>query len=781
MEVITRMTEVKKTKNIPLLPLRGLLVYPTMVLHIDVGRERSVAALEHAMLEDNLIFLVTQKEMSIENPTPDDLYSVGTVAYVKQMLKLPNGTIRVLVEGLNRAKVIDYRDAEEFAVVEIENFEDSNTVDPETEALMRTLLTYFEKYSKASSKVTTETYDTVADIEEPGRFADMVASYLPLKINGKQEILKIIDVKERLEILIQRLHDEQEVLNLEKKISSKVKRAMEKAQKEFYLREQMKAIQTELGDREGKTGEVSELKKKIQESGMPESTLKAAYKELDRYEKLPAAAAESGVIRSYIDWLVALPWKEKTEDRHDIKMAEKVLNRDHEGLDKVKERILEYLSVRQLKQSLRGPILCLAGPPGVGKTSLAKSISEALNRKFVRISLGGVRDESEIRGHRRTYVGAMPGRIIQGMKKAGTVNPVFLLDEIDKMSNDFRGDPSAAMLEVLDPEQNNTFSDHYIEETYDLSNVLFVATANDLSTIPGPLLDRMEIITIAGYTEQEKHEISKKHLIPKQLREHGLTKTQLQIRDDAIIDLIRFYTREAGVRGLERQIATLCRKAAMQIVAGDKKRVVMAAKNLEDILGKHRFHYGQAETENQIGVATGLAYTTVGGDTLQIEVSLTPGKGKLQLTGKLGDVMKESAQTALSYVRSKSEDLNIDPEFFDKHDIHIHVPEGAVPKDGPSAGITMVTAITSAITKRPIRREVGMTGEVTLRGRVLPIGGLKEKTLGAHRAGLTTIILPKDNERDIDDIPDSVREQLSFKIVSNADEVLEIALDGGEI
>lgn len=781
MEVITRMTEVKRTKDIPLLPLRGLLVYPTMVLHIDVGRERSVAALEHAMLEDNLIFLVTQKEMSIENPTPDDLYTVGTVAYVKQMLKLPNGTIRVLVEGLNRAKVVDYRDGEEFAVVEIENFEDSKTVDAETEALMRTLLTYFEKYSKASSKVTTETYDTVADIEEPGRFADMVASYLPLKITGKQEILKIIDVKERLEILIQRLHDEQEVLNLEKKISSKVKRAMEKAQKEFYLREQMKAIQTELGDREGKTGEVSELKKKIQESGMPEAILKVAYKELDRYEKLPAAAAESGVIRSYIDWLVALPWKEKTEDRHDIKMAEKVLNRDHEGLDKVKERILEYLSVRQLKQSLRGPILCLAGPPGVGKTSLAKSIAEALNRKFVRISLGGVRDESEIRGHRRTYVGAMPGRIIQGMKKAGTVNPVFLLDEIDKMSNDFRGDPSAAMLEVLDPEQNNSFSDHYIEETYDLSNVLFVATANDLSTIPGPLLDRMEIITIAGYTEQEKHEISKKHLLPKQLKEHGLSKAQLQIRDDAIIDLIRYYTREAGVRGLERQIATLCRKAAMQIVAGDKKRVVMAAKNLEDILGKHRFHYGQAETENQIGVATGLAYTTVGGDTLQIEVSLTPGKGKLQLTGKLGDVMKESAQTALSYVRSKSEDLNIDPEFFDKHDIHIHVPEGAVPKDGPSAGITMVTAITSAITKRPIRREVGMTGEVTLRGRVLPIGGLKEKTLGAHRAGLTTIILPKDNERDIDDIPDSVREQLSFKIVSNADEVLEIALDGGEI
>jgi len=500
---------------------------------------------------------------------------------------------------------------------------------------------------------------------------------------------------------------------------------------------------------------------------------------LDRYEKLPAASAESGVIRNYIEWLVTVPWKESTEDRLDISLAEEILNRDHDGLEKVKERILEYLSVRQLMNSVRGPILCLAGPPGVGKTSLARSVAESLNRNFVRASLGGVRDESEIRGHRRTYVGAMPGRIIQGMKKAGTVNPVFLLDEIDKMSNDFRGDPSAAMLEVLDPEQNSTFSDHYIEEPYDLSQVMFIATANDLSTIPGPLLDRMEVISIAGYTEIEKIMITKNHLIPKQISENGLKKTQLAIKDEAIVDLIRYYTREAGVRSLQRQIAALCRKAAKIIVTGEKKRVTVNSKVLEEMLGKHRYHYGQAEEENQVGVATGLAYTTVGGDTLQIEVSLTPGKGRLILTGKLGDVMKESAQTALSYVRSLSNKLEISPDYFDQNDIHIHVPEGAVPKDGPSAGITMATALVSAISNKPIKREVGMTGEITLRGRVLPIGGLKEKSLGAHRAGLTTIIIPKDNEKDIDDIPESIREQLTFKPVSSAEEVLKIALVGG--
>lgn len=777
MEVNTRMEKVNK--KIPLLPLRGLLVYPSMVLHIDVGRTKSVAALEHAMLNDNKIFLATQKDLRVENPEKDELYDVGTLVTVKQMLKLPNGTLRILVEGICRAEIKDYQEEKEFTTVDIVLHEDSTEKDVEIEALMRTLLNYFEKYAKSSNKITAETIDSVVDIEEPGRLADIIASHLPLKIGEKQEVLSVFNIKKRLDHLIIRLHDEQEVLNLEKKINTKVKQAMERTQKEYYLREQMKAIQAELGDREGKTGEVADLRKRVEEAGMPESTEKIALKELNRYEKLPAASAESGVIRNYIEWLVSIPWKQTTTDRIDVIHAEEILNRDHDGLEKVKERILEYLAVRQLMNEIKGPILCLVGPPGVGKTSLARSVAESLDRKFVRVSLGGVRDESEIRGHRRTYVGAMPGRIIQGMKKAGTINPVFLLDEIDKMSNDFKGDPSAAMLEVLDPEQNNSFSDHYIEEPYDLSKVMFLATANDLSTIPGPLLDRMEVITIAGYTELEKLEITKNHLIPKQLQENGLKKTQLIIKEEAVTDIIRYYTREAGVRNLQRQIAALCRKAAKIIVSGDKKRVTVNSKVLIEMLGKHRFHYGQAETENQIGVATGLAYTSVGGDTLQIEVALTPGKGKIQLTGKLGEVMKESAQTALSYVRSISTKIEIDAEFFDQHDIHIHVPEGAVPKDGPSAGITIATALVSAVTNKPIKREVGMTGEITLRGRVLPIGGLKEKSLGAHRAGLTTIIIPKDNERDIDDIPESIREELTFKPVTSAKEVLDIAIVGG--
>lgn len=771
------MTELKK--NVPLLPLRGLLVFPSMVLHIDVGRKRSVAALEHAMMNDNKIFLTTQKDLRVEKPEKEDLYMIGTYVSVKQMLKLPNGTLRILVEGICRGKIVHYQENDDFTTVDIELHEDSKEKDVEMEALMRTVVNYFEKYAKSSNKITAETIESVLDIEEPGRLADIIASHLPFKISEKQEVLSIFNIKKRLDHLMIRLHDEQEVLNLEKKINTKVKQAMERTQKEYYLREQMKAIQAELGDREGKTGEVADLRKRVEESGMPESTQKVALKELERYEKLPAASAESGVIRNYIEWLVTIPWKEKTEDRLDVNFAEEILNRDHDGLEKVKERILEYLSVRQLKNSIRGPILCLVGPPGVGKTSLARSIAESLNRKFVRISLGGVRDESEIRGHRRTYVGAMPGRIIQGMKKAGTINPVFLLDEIDKMSNDFKGDPSAAMLEVLDPEQNHTFSDHYIEEPYDLSQVMFIATANDLSTIPGPLLDRMEVISIAGYTEIEKIKIAKNHLIPKQLDENGLKKSQLIFKDEAIVDLIRYYTREAGVRGLQRQIAAVCRKVAKVIVSGERKRVTVNSKTLIEMLGKHRFHYGQAETENQVGVATGLAYTSVGGDTLQIEVSLTPGKGKLILTGKLGDVMKESAQTALSYVRSLSKRLNLDADYFEQHDIHIHVPEGAVPKDGPSAGITIATALVSAISNKPIKKEVGMTGEITLRGRVLPIGGLKEKSLGAHRAGLKIIIIPQDNERDIDDIPEAVREELVFKPVRSAEEVLNIALVGG--
>ncbi|WP_260285332.1 endopeptidase La [Peribacillus aracenensis] len=763
---------------VPLLPLRGLLVYPTMVLHLDVGRDRSVQALEKAMVEDHLIFLTTQQDVSLDEPGEEDLFTMGTLTKVKQMLKLPNGTIRVLVEGLNRAEVIEFYDYETHYGAKIKIYEDSDEKDAEHQALMRTLLDYFEQYIKMSKKITGETFSSTSDIEEPGRLADIIASHLPLKLKEKQEVLETIDMKERLSRVIEIINNEKEVLFLEKKIGQRVKRSMERTQKEYYLREQMKAIQKELGDKEGKTGEIEVLNEKIEEANMPEHIKETALKELDRYEKVPSSSAESSVIRNYIEWLISLPWTKATKDDLNIHKAEKILNRDHHGLEKVKERVLEYLAVQQLTNSLKGPILCLVGPPGVGKTSLAKSIASSLNRNFVRISLGGVRDESEIRGHRRTYVGAMPGRIIQGMKKAGTINPVFLLDEVDKMSNDFRGDPSAAMLEVLDPEQNHNFSDHYIEETYDLSKVMFVATANNLGSIPGPLRDRMEIISIAGYTEIEKLHIAKDHLLPRQLENHGLLKTQLQIREEALTKIIRYYTREAGVRSLERQLASICRKTAKIIVSGDKKRVVISEKNVEEFLGKTMFHYGQAEVENQVGVANGLAYTSVGGDTLQIEVSLSPGKGKLILTGKLGDVMKESAQAAFSYVRSKTEKLQIDANFHEKYDIHIHVPEGAVPKDGPSAGITIATALISALTNRPIRKEVGMTGEITLRGRVLPIGGLKEKSLAAHRAGLTKIIIPQNNEKDIDDIPESVRKALTFVPVSHVDEVLEHALVG---
>lgn len=763
---------------VPLLPLRGVLVYPTMVLHLDVGRDKSIQALEQAAMDENIIFLAMQKEMNIDDPKEDDIYSVGTVAKVKQMLKLPNGTLRVLVEGLHRAEVVEFIEEENVVQVSIKTVTEEVEADLEEKALMRTLLEHFEQYIKVSKKVSNETFATVADVEEPGRLADLIASHLPIKTKQKQEILEIISVKERLHTLISIIQDEQELLSLEKKIGQKVKRSMERTQKEYFLREQMKAIQTELGDKEGKGGEVEELREKIEQSGMPEETMKAALKELDRYEKLPASSAESGVIRNYMDWLLALPWTDATEDMIDLAHSEEILNKDHYGLEKVKERVLEYLAVQKLTNSLKGPILCLVGPPGVGKTSLARSIATSLNRNFVRVSLGGVRDESEIRGHRRTYVGAMPGRIIQGMKKAKSVNPVFLLDEIDKMSNDFRGDPSAALLEVLDPEQNHNFSDHYIEEPYDLSKVMFVATANTLSSIPGPLLDRMEIISIAGYTELEKVHIAREHLLPKQLKEHGLRKGNLQVRDEALLEIIRYYTREAGVRTLERQIAKVCRKAAKIIVTAERKRIVVTEKNVVDLLGKHIFRYGQAEKTDQVGMATGLAYTAAGGDTLAIEVSVAPGKGKLILTGKLGDVMKESAQAAFSYIRSRAEELQIDPNFHEKNDIHIHVPEGAVPKDGPSAGITMATALISALTGIPVSKEVGMTGEITLRGRVLPIGGLKEKTLSAHRAGLTKIILPAENEKDLDDIPESVKENLTFVLASHLDEVLEHALVG---
>lgn len=728
------------------------------------------------MVDDNKILLATQEEVHIEEPNAEQIYTIGTVARVKQMLKLPNGTIRVLVEGLQRAKIEEYLQSDDYFIVSITYLNDENTEENEAEALMRSVLNHFEQYIKLSKKVSPETLTSVTDIEEPGRLADVIASHLPLKIKDKQEILETVNIQERLEILLTILNNEREVLELERKIGNRVKKQMERTQKEYYLREQMKAIQKELGDKDGRQGEVDELRSQLEKSDAPERIKAKIEKELDRLEKMPSTSAEGSVIRTYIDTLLALPWTKTTEDNLDISHAEKVLDEDHYGLEKPKERVLEYLAVQKLVNSMRGPILCLVGPPGVGKTSLARSVARALGREFVRISLGGVRDEAEIRGHRRTYVGALPGRIIQGMKQAGTINPVFLLDEIDKLASDFRGDPASALLEVLDPNQNDKFSDHYIEETYDLTNVMFITTANSLHTIPRPLLDRMEVISIAGYTELEKLNIMRGYLMPKQMEDHGLGKDKLQVNEDAMLKLVRQYTREAGVRNLNREAANICRKAAKLIVSGEKKRVVVTAKTLEALLGKPRYRYGLAEKKDQIGSVTGLAWTQAGGDTLNVEVSILPGKGKLTLTGQLGDVMKESAQAAFSYIRSRAEEWGIDPVFHEKNDIHIHVPEGAIPKDGPSAGITMATALVSALTQIPVKKEVGMTGEITLRGRVLPIGGLKEKCMSAHRAGLTTIVLPKENEKDIDDIPESVRSELTFHPVEHLDEVLRIAL-----
>lgn len=766
-----------KRVSLPLLPLRGVVVYPAVVMHLDIGRKSSIEALEIAMKQDRKIMLISQKKSSITEPKQDDLYQIGTIAFVKKILKLPNGTIRVLVEGINRAKVVHYEQEIPYMSVKAEILIEELILDEsKNTALIRVLLDQFKKYVDLSSKLTKETYLGIVDIDHLSRLTDIISSHLPLKLSLKQLLLETTDIEERAQRLTELISNEHEILRLEQKIGHRVKRSIEQTQKEYYLREQMKVIQNELGEKDGKTSEITDLKEKIEQSGMPERILTVAYKELKRYEYIPQTSAESAVIRNYLDWLISLPWSEQTKDHLDINQAESILNDDHYGLEKVKERVLEHLAVQQLTKSLRGPILCLVGPPGVGKTSLAKSIARAINRQFVRISLGGIRDEAEIRGHRRTYIGAMPGRVIQAMKKAGTTNPVILLDEIDKMAHDFRGDPASAMLEVLDPEQNNQFSDHFIEESYDLSNVMFISTANNLQSIPSPLLDRMEIISIPGYTELEKQHIAREHLIPKQLKVHGLEANQLQIRDEALTQLIRRYSREAGVRQLERQIAAICRKATRLYVSEQKKQLIVTKKQLEKLLGKPIYRYGMMEAENQIGTATGLAYTTAGGDTLSIEVSIIPGKGKLSLTGKLGDVMKESAYAALSYVRSRAKELSIDPTFYQDHDIHIHVPEGATPKDGPSAGITIATALVSGLTNRPVKKEVGMTGEITLRGHVLPIGGLKEKVLSAHRAGLTTIILPKDNEKDLIDIPKSVKRSLTFIVVSHLDQVLEHAL-----
>ncbi|MBP9537501.1 MAG: endopeptidase La [Negativicutes bacterium] len=766
----------KELKNMPLLPLRGVMVFPYMIIHLDVGREKSIAALEKAMVQDRLIMLSTQKDANTDKPEPDDIFKVGTVAEVKQLLKLPGGTIRVLVEGLYRAEIVEYISEEPYYEVEINEFKDAEEKPTDVEALTRVVVSQFENWVKLSKKIPPETMVSVVVVEEPGRLSDLIVSHLSLKIEDKQLLLEAIDIKERLEKLCEILAREMEILELEKKIAGRVRKQMEKTQKEYYLREQLKAIQKELGEKDDKSIEIAEYREKLEKGNYPEEIKDKIKKEISRLEKMPNMAAETSVVRTYIECLLSLPWGVYTEDNLDINHAEDILNADHFGLDKVKERILEYLSIRKLTDSIKGPILCLVGPPGVGKTSLARSIAKAVDRKFVRVSLGGVRDEAEIRGHRRTYVGAMPGRIIQGMRTAGSSNPVFLLDEIDKMNADFRGDPSAALLEVLDPEQNNTFSDHYVENAFDLSKVLWVVTANTVHNIPRPLRDRMEVINIAGYTEEEKIQIAKRYLIEKQLKEHGLNNKQVSIADNTIQKVISEYTRESGVRSLERSIANLCRKAARKIVQEDKKSIKITVQNLHTFLGSAKYHKRQAENKDQVGVSTGLAWTEVGGDVLPTEVSILKGKGNLILTGQLGDVMKESAQAGLSYIRSRVEKLGIEPDFYEKNDIHIHLPEGAIPKDGPSAGITMATAVVSALTGKKVRTDVAMTGEITLRGRVLPIGGLKEKVLAAHRLGIKTIILPKENKRDMDDIPNNIRKQLEFMLVEHMDEVLNCAM-----
>lgn len=767
-------------KVLPMLPLRGILVFPYMVIHLDVGREKSVQAIEEAMTQGRHIFLATQKEAQTDEPAEEDIYTVGTVAEVKQLLKLPGGTIRVLVEGLNRAKIMEYEEQEPFFKVRIEQYHEDTEKDSEIEALMRNLVYQFEQYVKLSKKIPPESVVSVVNLEDPSRLADVVASHLTLRIEEKQSLLESVEIIPRLEKLCTIVAKELEIVELERKINIRVRKQMEKNQKEYYLREQMKAIQKELGDKDDRAAEAEELRERIAKAKLPKEVEEKALKEVERLEKMPPMAAESAVVRNYVEWLLSLPYSKSTRDRLDIKKAEEVLDADHYGLRKPKERILEYLAIRKLAKKMKGPILCLVGPPGVGKTSLGRSVARALERKFVRISLGGVRDEAEIRGHRRTYVGALPGRIIQGMKQAGSKNPVFLLDEIDKMSMDFRGDPSAALLEVLDPEQNNTFSDHYIEVPFDLSNVMFITTANNMYNIPRPLLDRMEIINISGYTEEEKVQIALRHLLPKQISEHALPEGAANITENTIRKVIQEYTRESGVRNLERNIATLCRKVAKKIVDNESNKVRITAQNLQKYLGIPKYRYNLADQEDEVGVVTGLAWTEVGGDTLSIEVTTYPGRGKLTLTGKLGEVMRESAQAAFSYVRSRAGQLGIKPEVFEKTDVHIHVPEGAIPKDGPSAGITLATALASALTQRKVRCDVAMTGEITLRGKVLPVGGIKEKMLAARRAGIKTVILSHENRKDMADVPNNVKGKMEFKFVEHVDKVLEIALRPAE-
>ncbi len=766
---------VNPIETLAVLPLRDIVVFPHMIVPLFVGRDKSVRALEAVMKEDKQILLVAQKNAGQDDPSPDDIYKVGTVSTILQLLKLPDGTVKVLVEGVRRARIRRFTEADAYFEVEVDSLDDSTGDNKEIEALARTVVTQFEQYIKLNKKIAPEVLVSVNQIDEPSKLADTVASHLGLKISDKQELLEIDATSDRLERIFNHMESEIGVLQVEKKIRNRVKRQMEKTQREYYLNEQLKAIQKELGEGDDGKDETAELEAKIKATKLSKEAREKALAELKKLRTMSPMSAEATVVRNYLDWILGIPWKKRSKIKNDVTEAERVLNADHFGLEKIKERIVEYLAVQSRSPKLRGAILCLVGPPGVGKTSLGKSIAKATGRNFVRMSLGGVRDEAEIRGHRRTYIGSMPGKVIQGMKKAKTSNPLFLLDEIDKLGADWRGDPSSALLEVLDPEQNGTFADHYLEVDYDLSDVMFVTTANSLR-MPQPLLDRMEIIRIPGYTEDEKVEIAKRHLITKQGEAHGLKRDEWSISDEALHELIRTYTREAGVRNLEREIANLARKAVKEIVTAKVKKVTITMKNLQKFSGVPRFRYGETEAEDMVGVVTGLAWTEVGGEILTIESVLLPGKGGIKQTGKLGDVMQESVQAAYSYIRSRAIQFGIKPPFFDKRDIHVHVPEGATPKDGPSAGIAMATSIVSAITGIPIRRDIAMTGEITLRGRVLPIGGLKEKLLAALRAGITTVIIPKENEKDLIEIPDNVKKGLTIIPVSHVDEVIDRAL-----
>ena len=771
--------------DLPVLPLRDVVVFPHMVIPLFVGRDKSMRALEQAMEADKRILLLAQKSAETDDPVSADLYSIGTLAQVLQLLKLPDGTIKVLVEGVSRVKVSNVVERDGSLYGEGEEIESTEGREPrEIEAVARSLMGLFEQYVKTNRKLPPELLQTLAGIDEPGRLADTIAAHLGVRLSDKQRLLETIGIGERLELLVGFVDGEIDVQQLEKRIRGRVKSQMEKSQREYYLNEQMKAIQKELGELDDAPNEQEELARKIAEAGMPKAVETKAKNELNKLKQMSPMSAEAAVVRNYLDWLLGVPWKKRSKVRKDLKVAQETLDADHYGLDKVKERILEYLAVQSRVQKMRGPILCLVGPPGVGKTSLGQSIAKATNRKFVRMSLGGVRDEAEIRGHRRTYVGSMPGRIVQNLNKTGSKNPLFVLDEIDKMSMDFRGDPSSALLEVLDPEQNNAFNDHYLEVDLDLSEVMFVATSNSLN-IPGPLLDRMEVIRIPGYTEDEKLNIALRYLLPKQIKANGLKPEELTIAEDAIRDLVRYYTRESGVRNLEREIAKICRKVVKEIaLAGPrpakKKKgalVQVTSKNLDKYSGVRRFDFGRAEEQNEIGLVTGLAWTEVGGDLLQIEVALVPGKGLLTLTGQLGDVMKESAAAAMSVVRARATALGIDAEYLQKHDVHLHVPDGATPKDGPSAGAAMVTALVSTLTRTPVRADVAMTGEITLRGRVSAIGGLKEKLLAALRGGITTVIIPEENRKDLADIPANVTQGLKIVPVRWIDEVLDLALE----